>query len=268
MIEADGLVEGHRYEEKEMTKYTDGNTMTSERTIFRMHFNENGIYSIDRRAIEDTKLSLTDSAGDLIEEWSVKNANHGGYSHTVENPEFEEQQGLEVVSANGRYGAAVMPGSIVKYNIEYRNNGKAEKDIRIAVRLDSQLEFMPANSSAGGREMNGIVTWVVPAVEPEERGTITVTAAVSEQAETEILSHASIGTNDYSCLNPVASEGTLTIATRVSGTASEELRKMECDYEILLTDASGVPLKGYCQYTGSKEGRIKSGEQISLKGGE
>ncbi len=89
--------------------------------------------------------------------------------------------------------------------------------------------------------MNGIVTWVVPAVEPEERGTITVTAAVSEQAETEILSHASIGTNDYSCLNPVASEGTLTIATRVSGTASEELRKMECDYEILLTDASGVP---------------------------
>ena len=268
LTEADGLVEGHRYEEKEMTKYTDGNTMTSERTIFRMHFNENGIYSIDRRAIEDTKLSLTDSAGDLIEEWSVKNANHGGYSHTVENPEFEEQQGLEVVSANGRYGAAVMPGSIVKYNIVYRNNGKAEKDIRIAVRLDSQLEFMPANSSAGGREMNGIVTWVVPAVEPEERGTITVTAAVSEQAETEILSHASIGTNDYSCLNPVASEGTLTIATRVSGTASEELRKMECDYEILLTDASGVPLKGYCQYTGSKEGRIKSGEQISLKGGE
>ena len=66
LTEADGLVEGHRYEEKEMTKYTDGNTMTSERTIFRMHFNENGIYSIDRRAIEDTKLSLTDSAGDLI----------------------------------------------------------------------------------------------------------------------------------------------------------------------------------------------------------
>ena len=56
--------------------------------------------------------------------------------------------------------------------------------------------------------------------------------------------------------------------TRVSGTASEELREMECDYEILLTDASGAPLKGYCQYTGSKEGRIKSGEHIRLKGGE
>lgn len=304
----DGLVEGHRYEQKEITDYTDGNRRVSSRTVFRLHFNEAGTYLPSVREAETTNLKIEegigDLSGDLIEEWEVKNHNNSGYAHTIFNPEYEDKQNIQVISASGRYGAGVMAGSIIKYEITYHNdsvrNNEQErgqygrqtdhekdhendhkKDILITAKLDFRTTYMAGASTGNGREENGIVSFVVRNVEPGETGSLILAVKVSDTTQTDapepslrtIETCTSIDGRNYSFTNPIVTEGSLTISTKAGGTAAEELEQMESNYTAILLDGNGDPLKGLYSYSalkngGIKNGRIRSGESILLKAGE
>lgn len=262
----DGLRENHLYERTEIISYSDGTEQTLSRRIFRLHFDEDGRYDTELRLPVKTLLRMEDEDGALIEEWEVDNKENSGYSHRILNPEYEDAQGIEVISANGQNGAGVQAGTAVKYEIKYQNAGSIKKNIVIKISLDKQTDYLPANSSPGGREEGNTVTFIVHGAEPGERGSIILSAALRESAAGSISHTASINGEAYRCKNPVVKEGSLTLVNSLSGTDIKQLSRQEYRYQITLTDASGEALLGYCNYTGSESGRLKSGDTVTLKG--
>lgn len=264
----DGLVPGKLYEEKEITGYTDQNSRTTRRLIFRMNLDEKGVYRPKLRIPEKTVLKIeTDSRG-VIEEWDVENREGLGYGHVLYNPEYEEWSGIEVSGTNGKFGSSVSPGSILKYELTCKNMGEEAEDVNITVVLDRQTEFMPANSDKRWKEANnGNLTMTIKSLPTGAEKKVILTAAVKEGAKEEIVCRAKIDKSEYVFRNPVGGEGSLSIVNRLTGTAAGELEKREYQYRVELSDESGKPLKGGFPYGGSSEGRLKSGDLIRLKGG-
>lgn len=268
LTEADGLVFGRLYEEKEITSFTDQNVRTTRRQIFRPYPDERGEYRPSLRTPEKTIFRAeTDSQG-LIEEWEVENREGWGYNHVIYNPEYEEKSGIEVSGTNGKYGSSVRPGSVVRYELTCKNTGKEPKNIQAAVCPDQQTEFMPANSDPGWvKTKDGMIALDIPGLPAGAEKKVTVTVAVKETAEKEIVCSAEIGGNTYRSCNPVAGEGSLAIVNRLTGTAADRLENRRYLYQVELSDESGQPLKGTFNYSGSSGGRIKSGDPIELMGG-
>lgn len=264
----DGLIEGNLYQQREITYYTDGNRRTETNKIFRMSFNDTGSYEIVSKIPEQTRVLIETEEGEKIDEWTVENKDHAGYSRTLFNPEYEDRQKIQVISENGRHGAAVTPGSIVKYEITYQNTSSRKKPVQISAFLDPQTEYMPANSTKGGKALDGSIVWNIGYIEPGECGKIIVAATVKMNAEFRIKNDVAINGRAYRCFNPVSNAGDLTVVNRVTGTGGEELLESQFDLQILLSDSEGERLPGIFTYFGSKTGRIRSGDTVTLKGNE
>lgn len=276
LTEQDGLSEGHLYEQRSVTYYTDGKRQGGEKTTFRLHFKEDGTFQIEGKTPEKTVLTVEDPDGEAVERWEVENRNNSGYAHTIFNPEFEEGQSIKVIGNKGRHGASVRPGDILKYEITYKNNSErgsfaqdnpvnGSKNIRIAVKMDPQLAYMPANSSKGGKEQEGIVTWHIKDVGPGESGSVILTAAVKSDAEGILRTDAAVGEKHVQAVNCVAHSGTLTIVNQISGTAKEELQEEAFTYRIELWDKDGSPLLGKIHYIKYVKGRLTGESPITGK---
>ena len=100
--------------------------------------------------------------------------------------------------------------------------------------------------------------------------TLTV-VVVDNESKLEVQSHKytkSDGTanEDKAEFENIYSSGSLTISKVVTGNAGD--KNKEFTFTVTLTDTNGDSLDGEYSYTGSKEGTIKSGGEISLKDGE
>ena len=149
---ADGIEQDALYEEKEITFFTDQNSRITRRLVFRMNLDAAGEYRPSLRTAEKTVLKAETSSGGLLEEWEVENREGFGYRHIICNPEYEEKNNIKTVGDNGKYGAAVMPDTVIKYEITCKNTKKEKRDIKVTAYLDPQTEFMPANSEPEWRE--------------------------------------------------------------------------------------------------------------------
>ena len=266
---ADGIKQDALYEEKEITFYTDQNSRITRRLVFRMNLDAAEEYRPNLRTAEKTILKAETSGGGLLEEWEVENREGFGYRHIICNPEYEEKTGIKTAGDNGKYGAAVMPDTVIKYEITCKNTQKEKKDIKVTAYLDPQTEFMPANSEPGWREgEEGAVTMALTGVLPGEERKIILTAAVKKDAKEKILCRAQIGNAVFRQENPIAGEGSLSVVTRLSGTASSQFEGREGQYRLVLSDEAGTQLRGSFRYTGDREGVIKSGGVLTLGGGE
>lgn len=266
---ADGLLNGELYEEKEIVRYTDGNSRITGRQIFRMNLNTEGEYQPKLRTAEKTFLKMETESSGLIEEWEVENREGSGYRHVIENPVYEEKNVIEVAGENGKNGSSVQPDSVIRYRLICKNTQKTEKDMEISVLLDPQLEYMPANSDQRwNREKNGKLTMIFRNMAPGEEKSVLLTAAVKADAETAVSCEAEIG--GVLCLwkNPVAKEGSLAIVNRLTGTASDRLERRKDAYTVELYSGDGQVLTGSFNYTGDDEGRVKSGGQVELNRNE
>ncbi|MEG0813810.1 MAG: SpaA isopeptide-forming pilin-related protein [Clostridium sp.] len=283
----DGIREGHLYEQREVTYYTDGNSQISRRSIFRMVLDDNGNYLTSIREPKKTQLQIQTSEQEapkdiqnIVDTWDVENTVHSGYAHTIFNPEYETKQSVHVISENGRYGSGVMPGSIVKYQIAYKNTTKEKLNMRAAVILDSRTEYMPTSSTIGGKEEGQRVSWLMPNILPGESGTIIFTTAIKDdfslaEKNTDKIEHGIVisenkNTIEIRVMNPLTKSGGITVVNQVSGTAAETLLNgnREFTYRIFLKNAEGEALIGAYPYSGSKQGFIKSGDCVSFSGNE
>lgn len=86
--------------------------------------------------------------------------------------------------------------------------------------------------------------------------------------EQEVLGYGgtSVTENGTTVITNTVQLGNLRLAKTVTGQAGEQDR--EFHFTVTLTDALGVPLEGRFPYTGSREGSISSGGEITLKHGE
>lgn len=266
--EEDGFQEGHRCEQREITHYSDGSSQISGRAIFRLRLGEGQTLPLAVRKPENVICRIETKEGEVIESWTVKNQAQGGFFHKIYNPEYESGCRIRVISEAGRHGAALQPGTIIKYEITYKNETNKIQNIPIKVRLDPQIDFMPANSTGVFREAAGEIVWMIREVEPGVGGSVIVAAAVRPEAKGELLTQAKAGNQTVTAQNLSAGEGSLTLVNSVSGTAAETLKEKEFTYRIELMDRDGEPLKGSVSYTGAQEGTLKSGGSVTLHGGE
>lgn len=265
LTRADGLTDGGLYEEKEIIRYTDGNSRITGRQIFRMSLNAEGEYRPKLRMAEKTLLKLETESGGFMEEWEVENREGSGYRHVIQNPVYEEKNVMEVVGENGKNGSSVQRGSVVRYGLTCKNTQKTKRNVEISVTLDPQLEYMPGNSDKRWNgEKNGKLTMILENMAPGEEKNVLLAAAVKTDAETAVSSSAEIG--GVLCLwkNPVAGEGSLAVVSRLTGTAASLPEGGTHTYTVELYDENGQPLKGSFRYTGDEEGSLKSGGRVEL----
>ena len=266
---ADGIEQDALYEEKEITFFTDQNSRITRRLVFRMNLDAAGEYRPSLRTAEKTVLKAETSSGGLLEEWEVENREGFGYRHIICNPEYEEKNNIKTVGDNGKYGAAVMPDTVIKYEITCKNTKKEKRDIKVTAYLDPQTEFMPANSEPEWREdEQSAVGMTLKGVLPGEERKIILTAAVKKEAKEKIVCRAQIDNAAFLQENPVAGEGRLSVVSCLSGTAAGQLEGREWQYRLELCDETGMQLKGSFPYTGDREGVFKSGGVLTLGGGE
>lgn len=293
------LEEGRLYEETEETIYTDGTSRISSRRLFPMKLRGDGSYLPDWRMPQETILSIEEQDGSLLECWQVENHPVHGYQKTIYNPEYEDKQGIEAAGTNGKGGAAVLPGSVIRYEVVCKNTERETKDVTAFVRLDHQLEWMPANSSPEWRSSDAVMeqksagaavkafedSIILAArildLEPGGERRLVLTAAVKPEAEDAVRCTAKIGVsgkdsdtlegsstgNGYEAVNPIGGSGSLTLMNRVTGTAAETVSS-PFSYRAEFFSSDGEPLKGLIPYSGSQNGVLRSGAILSLKPGE
>ncbi len=100
--------------------------------------------------------------------------------------------------------------------------------------------------------------------------TLTV-EVVDNESKLEVQSHTytkadGTANEDKAEFENIYSSGSLTIGKVVTGDAGD--KNKEFTFTVTFTDVNGNPLDGEYSYTGSKEGTIKSGEEVRLKDGE
>lgn len=89
-----------------------------------------------------------------MESWIPENRDGLGYIHEIRNPEYSDPCGIRAVSPIGKDGAAVLPGSVIVYEITYRNQSDKKENMKIGLEIPAGCELMTA-ASMGGAEQIG-----------------------------------------------------------------------------------------------------------------
>ncbi len=284
----DGFCEGARYELSREFLWSSGEFQSLGREFFRLRFDEDGRFLIPALRPEKTAYRLEafaagEESGSVAGEepgeepaasaapvagWVSENRPGIGYAYTIYNPEYEPACSLRVRSENGRDGAAVRPGSVIRYEVRCVNESGRETDLPVRAALDSGLEWMPANSSGGGKMQDGELVWTLEKMAPGESRTLILAAAVKPEEKGSIRTRVRIGAAAVQAENPIAGDNSLTLICAASGTASETLRKVTVPCRIFLRDREGNELLGTVSCQGAERTSLKSGEWFSLKGGQ
>ena len=120
--EKEGVAEGHRFELREIIEFSDGSRRTIGKNTFRLNWDENGHYPLTLRTLKGTRYRLEEyhqkeTDGREVESWIPENRDGLGYIHEIRNPEYSDPCGIRAVSPIGKDGAAVLPGSVIVYEI-------------------------------------------------------------------------------------------------------------------------------------------------------
>ena len=294
----EGVAEGNRFELRETAVFSDGSSKTLRKDTFRLNFDEDGHYPLKLQTLKGTKYRLEETDGREVESWNSENADGMGYIHEIRNPEYSDPCGIRAVSKNGKDGAAVLPGSVVVYEITYRNQLEKKKDMKIELQIPAGCELMTAASTEGamkdnkkekeseGKEKTQVSKgkagqtgehwyWNVKNVAAGAEGVLRAAVLVgekvnenSQKSSSGLLVQATISGKSYGSFHPILAPGAVAIAGRVTGSAAESLRKVEIAYTLYLKDAAGNELPGMVSYTGSKSGTLRSGSSLMLFCGE
>ena len=145
--EKEGVAEGHRFELREIIEFSDGSRRTIGKNTFRLNWDENGHYPLTLRTLKGTRYRLEEyhqkeTDGREVESWIPENRDGLGYIHEIRNPEYSDPCGIRAVSTIGKDGAAVLPGSVIVYEITYRNQSDKKENMKIGLEIPAGCELM------------------------------------------------------------------------------------------------------------------------------
>lgn len=255
----DGIREDTLYEEREETYFSDGKSAVTDRRIFRMKLTGDS-YTPVWRIPEQTELTLwkkTENGEEKIAGWNAESTEQNGYLYTIWNPEYEERNGISAVGKNGALGNAVLPGSVLHYEVCCANTGNVEKKMRVNVLLDKNESWMPATSDSRFSR-NGALLTAELLVKPGTEERLRIAAAVASDAKEAVSVKASINGQEYTETHPVAASGTVTLLNRVKGTGAASVDRT-FTYQVTFWSANGEKLK-------TEQVCLKKNEGITFQG--
>lgn len=213
-----------------------------------------------------------------MESWIPENRDGLGYIHEIRNPEYSDPCGIRAVSPIGKDGAAVLPGSVIVYEITYRNQSDKKENMKIGLEIPAGCELMTAASMGGAEQIGESWYWNIENVAAGSGGILRVAVLVGEHInENGQENHSGMTVTatiwgktgkSYESFHPILSPGAIVIAGRVTGTAAALLRQVDITYTLYLKNAEGKELPGLISYTGSKSGTLRSGGSLTLSCGE
>ena len=281
--EKEGVAEGHRFELREIIEFSDGSRRTIGKNTFRLNWDENGHYPLTLRTLKGTRYRLEEyhqkeTDGREVESWIPENRDGLGYIHEIRNPEYSDPCGIRAVSSIGKDGAAVLPGSVIVYEITYRNQSDKKENMKIGLEIPAGCELMTAASMGGAEQIGESWYWNIENVAAGSGGILRVAVLVGEHInENGQENHSGMMVTatiwgktgkSYESFHPILSPGAIAIAGRVTGTAAALLRQVDITYTLYLKNAEGKELPGLISYTGSKSGTLRSGGSLTLSCGE
>lgn len=172
----------------------------------------------------------------------------------------------------------MLPGSVIVYEITYRNQSDKKENMKIGLEIPAGCELMTAASMGGAEQIGESWYWNIENVAAGSGGILRVAVLVGEHInENGQENHSGMTVTatiwgktgkSYESFHPILSPGAIVIAGRVTGTAAALLRQVDITYTLYLKNAEGKELPGLISYTGSKSGTLRSGGSLTLSCGE
>lgn len=265
LYEADGLEDGAVYTLEEHTLYSDGEDIVTGKTTRRIHFAE-GAYTVPTREVHHVELKLTDEDGLLIYEF---NPNEFVLEKTIENNVMPENPKVLLRNRNKADGDPIEAGREILSTIAYVNPSSAAADVIITAELSEGMEILdPYSGIVDGKKLS----WRIENVAPGSGGYVSFVGELGKKAEKEVSVKAAVQVSgkDYKTTKtvPVLQKNQLIVSNVLTGSGKEIYKEEETKFKVRLYSSSGEELRGTYSYTGSREGELRSGDVVTLKGNE
>ena len=266
ILSTDGLTDGEVYTFTEYTCYSDGSRNATEKTTKRVSFNESGEYVVDTRQVGSTNLTLYWADGTEIEQFTP---NSFVNSKTIQNNVNPENPKVSIKNRNGVNGDVLNPKQAVINTIAYVNTANIKTDITVTAKVNNALIL---NADDNGTVSGDTITWVVKDVAPSTSGYVTFDTQVDDRTTDIISVDATISYNtktyETTKIAPVMQPNKLTVYNELTGSGKDIYADETTGFRIRLYTEVGNELKGIYRYTGSKTGKMRSGDIITLAGNE
>lgn len=269
LTEKDGIQDKEVYGLTETTVYSDGTREITGYTTRRCHLNEEGAWRIPDRAVKRTRMTLAHESGKEIRAWNSSELFPKMELHNPAAPEvlkltLSNQRGEEEDAAAGVLNA----GETVWTEILCTNTGGDTADMTVTIKPGKGVTIIDPGE---GSTENGQLTYVLRQVKPGQCRRLRYASQI-DQDMTEVTASAVLR-----CMGrqweetktvPVLRKNRLTVFYEVTGTGKEAQKDKNRDFQIFLYAADGQELKGTYAYEGSRTGRLKSGQILSLSANE
>lgn len=261
---SEDLVEGGLYTIREIVYFSDGSELLTGKTIRRLHFND-GSYHVEDRTIGSNNLTLAYVDGTEIHSY---NPQEYLTEATIRNHVNPENPKIFLWNRDGQPGDVLNPNQAVLGSVFYANTSHTATDVELTLRFDDAVRII--DSGAGDQDDNKL-TFTIPDVKPLQGGYVTFELEADHDfSSTSVIATltSSGKTTVTTKETPILQANKLTIFNELTGSGKYLFADQTSQFKVQLYSSTGVELKGSYEYTGSKNGIIKSGDTISLAGNE
>lgn len=248
----------------EHTLYSDGSDVVTARLTRRVHFGAQG-FVYQTRLASALQLQITDEAGSVLAEFMPK---AGSTEQRIENPLRPENPLIELRNTKAQAGNALEASQAVMNRITYYNPTPRAATVLVEAEIAEGASVIEAYQGS----LNGdTVRWRIEEVAPYTQGSVSFASEIKEGAAS-VLVNASVKVEQQSFSAqkrvPIRQPGALTIYNELTGSGRELHREEISRFNVRLWDAQGNELPGSYAFSGSRSGRIRSGDVIELSGNE
>lgn len=261
---SENLVEGGLYTIREIVYFSDGSELLTGKTTRRLHF-DHGSYHVEDRTIGSNNLTLAYADGTEIHSYIPQEYLTEA---TIQNHVNPENPKIFLRNRDGQPGDVLNPNQAVLGSVFYTNTSDTATDVELTLRFDDAVRII---DSGAGDQGDNKLTFTIPDVKPLQGGYVTFELEADHGfSSTSVIAtlKSSGKTTVTTKETPILQANKLTIFNELTGSGKYLFADQTSQFKVQLYNDAGVELKGSYEYTGSKNGIIKSGDTISLAGNE
>lgn len=291
--ESQGLAEGKIYTITEYTCYSDGTIAKTGRRTQMLRFDETGQFQIPVRTASAVTLSLEHSDGTAIDSFQPTEqipTVHIRNNVSPENPK------ITMRNRDGQTGDVLDAQKAVFAEVSYMNPDHLAADMELTVRPAAGMTILDPGS---GKIAGNHLVFCLEQVQPLASGVVSFTAVITGAGEENPGSGENTGLEENSGSEeksgsnehrdsaaitvtmkwnrsttvttkevPILQPNRLTVFHELTGSGRKLYAEEESRFTVRLYRENGEELKGSYDYSGSRSGRMRSGDTITLAGNE
>lgn len=273
---SDEVKDGEIYTIMEFTHFSDGSRMMTGKLTRMLHFGNAGSLRINDRIADKTVLGIARPDGTIIHEYQPK---ENFEIAAIENNVRPENPRIVLKNRSAEPGDALHPEQAVFGSVFYVNTSHKTADLEVVAAVDPAMSII---DPGGGQQQGNRIVWTIPEVKPLHGGYLhfaaeltdksglsaTVSASVGRAEETGITGTAVTDIEKSVKTIPVLQPNKLTVFNELTGSGKAVHEARSDRFKVYFYSDKGEELKGTYAYNGSRNGTVKSGDEVVLGGNE